>query len=83
MVTAQECLHYALSLATSVVITGCETMERLGQALEAMRAFHALTPGEVAAILSKTRTAALRGQYELFKTSNRFDSTARNPQWMG
>src|ERR1035441_1338925 len=34
-VTAVECLHYALNLPVSVVITGCESMERLDQAMEA------------------------------------------------
>ena len=33
-VTPIECLHYALNLPTSVVITGCDSMERLDQALE-------------------------------------------------
>ncbi len=82
-VTPVECLHYALSLPTSVVITGCESMERLDQAIEAARTFRPLSPAAVAAILAKTRQAALTGQYELFKTSERFDGTARNPQWMG
>ena len=82
-VTPRECLHYALSLPTSVVITGCESMERLDQAIEAVRTFRPLSPAQVAAILAKTRQAALTGQYELFKTSERFDGTARNPQWMG
>ena len=36
-VTATECLHYALNLPTSVVITGCDSMEILDQALEAAR----------------------------------------------
>src|SRR5204863_3773438 len=31
--TAMECLHYALILPASVVITGCETPERMEQAL--------------------------------------------------
>jgi aryl-alcohol dehydrogenase-like predicted oxidoreductase len=82
-VTPVECLTYALSLPTSVVITGCESMERLDQAIEVARTFKPLTPAQVAAILGKTRQAALSGQFELFKTSNRFDGTARNPQWMG
>jgi len=34
-----ECLHYALNLPVSVVITGCESMERLDQAMEAARTF--------------------------------------------
>lgn len=82
-VTPVECLTYALSLPTSVVITGCESMERLDQAIEVARTFKPLTSAQVAAILAKTRQAALSGQFELFKTSNRFDGTARNPQWMG
>ena len=38
-VTPIECLHYALNLPTSVVITGCDSMEILEQALEAARTF--------------------------------------------
>jgi aryl-alcohol dehydrogenase-like predicted oxidoreductase len=82
-VTPVECLTYALSLPTSVVITGCESIERVDQAVEVARTFKPLTPAQVAAILAKTRQAAMTGQFELFKTSPRFDGTARNPQWMG
>ena len=81
--TAIECLHFALSLPTSVVINGCETMERLDQAFEAARTFKPLTPTEVSALMTRTKDAALSGKYELFKTSARFDGTAHNPQWMG
>src|SRR2546426_2819169 len=38
--TPIECLHYALNLPTSVVITGIDSMEILDQAFEAVRAFH-------------------------------------------
>jgi aryl-alcohol dehydrogenase-like predicted oxidoreductase len=82
-VTPVECLSYALTLPTSVVITGCESMERLDQAIEVARTFKPLSPAQVAAILGKTRPAALSGRYELFKTSNRFDGTAKNSSWMG
>jgi predicted aldo/keto reductase-like oxidoreductase len=82
-VTPVECLHYALSLPTSVVITGCESMERLDQAIEAARTFRPPSPAQVTALLAKTRQAALTGRYELFKTTNQFDGTAHNPQWMG
>ena len=38
--TAVECLHYAMNLPTSVVITGCDSMEILQQALgNAARSF--------------------------------------------
>jgi aryl-alcohol dehydrogenase-like predicted oxidoreductase len=81
-VTPMECLHYALNLPTSVVITGCERMEILDQAIQAARTFQPLTHAEVTAMLSKTRDAAMTGEFEPFKTTQQFDGTAQNPQWM-
>jgi aryl-alcohol dehydrogenase-like predicted oxidoreductase len=83
LVTAIECLHYALSQPTTVVINGCDTMERLDQAFEAVRTFKPLTESQISALLSKTKAAALTGEHELFKTSSQFDGTASHPQWMG
>jgi len=82
-VTPTECLHYALNLPTSVVITGCDSMEILDQAIEAARTFRPLSADAVAALLAKTATAAARGEFEPFKTSSIFDSTASNPEWLG
>jgi predicted aldo/keto reductase-like oxidoreductase len=81
--SAIECLHYALHLPTSVVITGIDSMEILEQAFEAVRTFQPLDAQAVAALLAKTAGAASEGRYELFKTSNVFDSTAQNPEWLG
>lgn len=82
-VTPIECLHYALNLPTSVVITGIDSLEILDQALEAVRTFHPLTNQEIDALLAKTAQAAANGQYEPFKTTSIFDSTATNPEWLG
>jgi aryl-alcohol dehydrogenase-like predicted oxidoreductase len=82
-ITAIECLHYALSLPASVVITGCESVQRVEQAMEAVRTFRPLTQTQVAALLAKTRDGALSGEYEPFKTTAMFDGTAHNPAWMG
>src|SRR4030095_13650577 len=65
-VTPIECLHYALSLSTSVVITGIDTMEILDQAFEAVESFHPLTTDECDALLAKTREAAAYGVFEPF-----------------
>ncbi len=81
--TPIECLHYAMNLETSVVITGIDSMEILDQACEAARTFHPMNDAEVEAILAKTRGAAVRGGFELFKTSSIFDGTAANPEWLG
>ena len=78
-----ECLHYAMTLPTSVVITGIDSMRILDQALEAVRTFQPMTSSQVAALLARTATAAVKGRYEPFKTTEKFDSTARNPQWLG
>jgi aryl-alcohol dehydrogenase-like predicted oxidoreductase len=81
--TAVECLHYALSLPTAVVITGIDSMEILDQASEAVRTFHPLSHQELDALLAKTAVAAATGRYEPFKTTSIFDGTAQNPQWLG
>jgi aryl-alcohol dehydrogenase-like predicted oxidoreductase len=81
--TAIECLHYALSLPTSVVISGCDTMERLEQTLEAAKTFKPLSQQQMSSLVSKTREAALTGKFERFKTTIQFDGTAQHPEWMG
>ena len=81
--TPIECLHYAMNLPTSVVINGCDSMERLNQALEAARTFKPLGDKELAGLLAKTATAGAEGKYERFKTTRDFDGTAHNPQWLG
>jgi predicted aldo/keto reductase-like oxidoreductase len=81
-VTAMECLHYALSLPASVVINGCDSMERLDQAFEAIRNFQPLPHAKMAELETRARKDALTGKFELFKTSPHFDGTIKNPQWM-
>lgn len=83
VVSPIECLHYALSLPTSVVITGIDKPEILDQAFEAVRTFKPMDREHVAQILAKTKEVATAGKYELFKTSSHFDSTAKHPDWLG
>ncbi len=82
-VAPADYLRYALSLPTSVVITGIDSMEILNQALNVARNFHPLTEAEKHALLGKTAAAAANGEFELFKTTSHFDSTAENPKWLG
>jgi aryl-alcohol dehydrogenase-like predicted oxidoreductase len=82
-VTPIECLHYALSLPTSVVITGIDSMEILDQAFEAVRTFHSLSREELDVLLAKTSSAASTGRFEPFKTTSIFDGTAEHPEWLG
>ena len=82
-VTPIECLQYAMNLPTSVVITGCESMRDIEQALTPARTFKPMSDEEVGSLLSKTAKAASRGEYELFKTTSIYDGTAAHPEWLG
>jgi aryl-alcohol dehydrogenase-like predicted oxidoreductase len=81
--TPVECLRYAMSLPTSVVITGIDSMDILKQDLEAVKTFKPLTGQERSDLLGRTARAAARGEFERFKTTNAFDGTAKNPSWLG
>ncbi len=82
-VQATECLRYALSLPTSVVITGIESQQILQQALDVAKNFKPMSKEETAQLLAKTEKLAAKGEFELFKTSAHFDGTAHHPEWLG
>jgi hypothetical protein len=82
-VTPVECLHYAMNLPTSVVITGCDSMPILQQALKAAREFRPLSRQQVANLLARTAQVAANGRYEPYKTTHDFDGTYQNPEWLG
>jgi uncharacterized protein len=83
LVTARDCWHYALSLPTSVVITGCDSLSVLESALDAARTFRPLSAEERNSLLAKTATAARDGVHERYKTTQHFDGTAQHPEWLG
>jgi aryl-alcohol dehydrogenase-like predicted oxidoreductase len=76
-----ECLRYAMGSSAPVVITGCESMRDLGQALEAAYGFRPAAE-QRKALLARTAPAGAKGQWEKYKTSDMFDGTARNPHWL-
>ncbi len=82
LVSAVECLHYAMNLPVAVVITGCDSMAALEQALEAARSFRPLGPEQVSELLARTRAAAAGGRYEPYKTTLGYDSTTHHPEWL-
>ncbi|HWL87085.1 MAG TPA: aldo/keto reductase [Polyangiaceae bacterium] len=82
VVNAIECLHYAMNLPTSVVITGCDSMTILDQAIAAAQSFKPMSKDEVRALLARTRDAAMTGQYEVFKTTASLDATTSHPWWL-
>jgi len=78
-----DCLHYAMNLPVSVVITGIDSDKILDQAFEAAKTFKPMSADDVATLLGKTKSLAMEGKYELFKTSAHFDSTAKHADWLG
>jgi aryl-alcohol dehydrogenase-like predicted oxidoreductase len=82
-VTPIEALHFGLNSPASVVITGIDSPAVLDQAFEAVKTFSPMDRQQVAAILAKTKDAAMTGKFELFKTSSHFDGTIKNPSWLG
>jgi aryl-alcohol dehydrogenase-like predicted oxidoreductase len=82
-VSAVDCLRYTLSLPVSVLVTGIDSLDILEQAFTVARDFRPLTQAEVEAMLALSAPAAKRGEFELFKTTSIFDSTATHPSWLG
>jgi len=70
-VTARECLHYAMSLPVSTVITGFPSMAILQETLESARNYIPMTEERCAAILAKTAQAAADGKFERYKNRRR------------
>ncbi len=81
--TPKECLTYALTLPTSVVITGIDSMEVLEQDLEIMKDFKPMDAGQMGELLARTMKYARTGHYEKFKTATLHDGTALHPEWLG
>ncbi len=81
-VSAEECLRYSLSLPTSVVITGCDEMKILDQALRVGKGFVPLGEEERRQLEARTRPHGVDGELEGFKTGDSFDATERNRKWL-
>jgi len=81
-VSAEECLHYAMNLPTSVVITGVQRESDLEQAVAAATRFRPLDAKKVADLLARTKDAARDGAFEVFKTTEEHDGTTKHPEWL-
>ena len=81
-ITPQQCLQFAMSEPTSVVITGCDTMGILMQGIDTAYRFQPMKEGDRQAVLAHTAPVAKAGAYEKYKTSGAFDGTAQNPWWL-
>ncbi|MBI0583512.1 MAG: aldo/keto reductase [Methanomassiliicoccus sp.] len=78
-----ECIHYALSLPTSTVIIGLDSMNVLDLTIDAGRTFRQLSDEEMDALRDRTAAVAADGRFESYKITHQHDSTVQNPQWLG
>ncbi len=81
--SAEECLRYAMSLPVATVITGCDSIERVQQAVRLATGFQPLSEREVSDLLARTAARAAGGVSEHYKTTTEYDGTTQNPQWLG
>lgn len=77
-----QMLQYPMSLPISSQMTGIDSMDILHQALEAVRTYSPPTPEFRAALLARSAQIAMTGKTELYKTTEHFDGTNHNPQWL-
>jgi len=82
VVSAVECLRYAFGLPVSVVITGIDSIGVLHQDLASALTYEPMTRSDRQGLLARVASAAKRGEYEQYKTTDRFDSTRAHPQWL-
>ena len=68
-----EALHYALNQPVSTVVTGCDSLEILEQAIRAVVTFKPLTATELASLRERSKPFGLTGQNEPFKTTTGFE----------
>lgn len=73
VLTAEEALRYALSLPVATIVSGIDSREVLHQNLNIVRCFTPMTAAEMQVLRTRVALYARDGQFELFKSSNRYD----------
>ena len=82
-VTPVECLHYAMNLPTSTVITGIDSLEILEQDLEAVKTFQPLTEKQTAALLARTARGGRRRPLRAVQDDQRVRRDGQAPRVAG
>jgi aryl-alcohol dehydrogenase-like predicted oxidoreductase len=73
VVSAEEALRYVLSLPVATVVSGIDSREVLQQNLAIARTFTPMTVAQMEGLRNRVSPHAKDGQFELFKSSNRYD----------
>jgi len=73
-VSVAECLHFAMGLPVSVVVSGMDNLEMAKENIAIAKSYKPMTEGERSELLARVRDVARSGRLERFKTTNDFDS---------
>jgi len=73
VVTVEEALRYVLSLPVASLVSGIDSRQVLQQNLGIMRRFTPMTAVDIQTLRTRMASYARDGQFELFKSSNRYD----------
>ncbi len=73
IVPVKDALRYVFRLPVATVVSGMENREYLHKNVQLAKTFESLDDEAMEKILAKTKEPAMTGDYELFKTTRRFD----------
>jgi aryl-alcohol dehydrogenase-like predicted oxidoreductase len=79
-VTAQEALHYAMSLPVATTISGIDSLAVLHQNLAVARGFKPLDEKQMQALRDRCAQSAGDGHLELYKSTKKFDGNIGREQ---
>lgn len=79
-ITAEQGLHYAMSLPVATTISGIDTMEVLDQNLGVAINFQPLNASKMQSLRDQCRLAAADGHLELFKMTTEYDGKVGREQ---
>jgi aryl-alcohol dehydrogenase-like predicted oxidoreductase len=80
--TPVDLLRWALSQPLSVLVTGCESIADVDQAIDVASGFTPLSAAEQLAITQEARSVSADGHLESYKTETVHDSTSAHPEWL-
>jgi uncharacterized protein len=83
LVTAEECLRYALSLPVAAVVSGIDSIEVLRQNLAIAQRFVPMTASEMDTLKTRVARYAADGRFELYKSSRHYDGPIGRAQHGG
>ena len=79
-IAAEDCLRFAFSQSIATLVSGMESIELVDQNVRLARGFEPMSRAEQETLIERTRSVAGDGRYELYKTSQLYDSSVHRDQ---